>query len=200
MKMTRLLGLFCRLASLAARWGFVPASSGQIWTSCFASRDGNQSYYCVAMYQRDSDPTNHYTAGLLFGSDDAHWRDVSFVAPSAPGTMVEGFVIQRPDGSYVMDHGVFENGKTTLRILIANGTDCPPLDCRHEPAGCLLPPDRSMGPHVHQLGRRAKRFGWLRISRLESAKLAFAGTWPGVLRSPDGVQDGAAAAARQLTE
>ena len=84
--MTRLLLLLLPACLVGPALGFLyQPSSGQIWDpSCFASRDGNQSYYCVAMYQRDGDPTNHYTAGLLFGSDDGvHWRDVGPVAPSA---------------------------------------------------------------------------------------------------------------------
>ena len=114
------------LLSLARGFLYQP-QSGQIWDpSCFASVDGNRSYYCVAMYQKGGDPTNYYTAGLLFASDDGvHWRTVGPVAPSANGTQWwKGFVLQLPDGSYVMDHGVLEHGQNdALRILTAPSTE-----------------------------------------------------------------------------
>eukprot|EP00937_MAST-01D_sp_MAST-1D-sp2_P000527 g527.t1 len=146
------------------------------------------------MYQEAGAPTNHYDAGLLFASDDGvHWRDVAPVARSEAGTQWwKGFVLQRADGSYVMNHGVYEGGKNdALRILTCNGTD----KLTDWQAAATSRP----GAAYHANGRWDHMYmnvddtsggpggyiGFAVSSPLNRTR--FASGWPGVQRSRDGV-------------
>lgn len=162
---------------------------GQIWDpSCFAIPNG--TFFCLSMYTTYSWP--HYTSGWLSSSSNgAHWRDVGPVASAAPGTQWwKGFVLQLGNGSYVMNHGVFEhNENDALRILTSTdllnwsvaATSYP--GAAYKSTGrwdhMYMAVDPSAGPSGPSY------IGYAVSSPLLSSQ--YAGTWPGVQRSVDAV-------------
>lgn len=162
--------------------------TGQLWDpSCFAIPNG--TFYCVAMYSEHGDSV--YSSGWLATSNDGvHWRDVGPIAPSEPGTQWwKGFVLQLgPGPSFVMNHGVFEHDRynDALRILTSS-------DLIHwHVKGTSRPDSRwynSHGrwDHMYMSADPAGGFVGFPVSS-PLASQTFANTWPGVQRSPDGIQ------------
>ena len=97
---------------------------GQIWDPSVLRWNG--SFYAVSMYSPKGD--KQYPSGFLSrSSDGVHWQDVGPIAPSHPNTSWwKGFPLQRPDGTFVLNHGVYDthgadnttrDGNDALRIL-----------------------------------------------------------------------------------
>ena len=160
--------------------------NGQIWDpSCFAAANG--TYYCISMYSEHGDAV--YTSGWLARSDDgAHWRDVGPIAPSLAGKQWwKGFVMQTQTNppKFVMNHGVYENRlNDALRILTSTDLTTWTVVSTSRPDTRWY---HTEGRWDHMYMHKAADgsfIGFPVSSPLDAAK--YAGTWPGIQRSPDG--------------
>lgn len=176
------------LSLFAAGLGFIyQPKSGQIWDpSCFATPNG--TYYCVSMYSFQGN--SYYTSGFLSASDNGvHWRDVTPIAPSLPGKQWwKGFVMQL-NGTpplYVLNHGVWENRQNdALRILTSS-------DLLNWTVRNTSRPDprwyhvQGRWDHMYMSEDGAGGYIGFPVSSPNNGS-RYAGTWPGIQRSADGV-------------
>lgn len=191
----------CATALLLVVWTdaflYQPGSKGQIWDPSVTWWRGR--WYAHAMYQFPGDPTNTYKAGwLATSSDGVHWEDGGPVAPenSTAGDMWwKGFVRQiRGDASnltdealFIMDHGVDEPGigNDALRFLTST-------DLKNWTYNSTSHPDprwyRRSGRWDHMyMSRDSDSGGFIGFAVSSPIVPGYAGTWPAVQRSSDGI-------------
>lgn len=172
---------------------------GEIWDPSVTWWRGK--WYAHAMYQKPGLRTNVYESGWLAVSEDGcHWEDGGAVAPEHPGDMWwKGFVRQirgdaantTDDALFIMDHGVFENGKNdALRFLTST-------DLKNWVENSTSHPDprwyRTSGRWDHMYMSADEQNGGFIGFAVSSPSVKqpdgspYGGTWPGINRSPDGI-------------
>jgi hypothetical protein len=172
---------------------------GEIWDPSVTWWRGK--WYAHAMYQEPGLRTNVYESGWLATSKDGcHWEDGGPVAAEHPGDMWwKGFVRQirgdaantTDDALFIMDHGVFENGKndalrfltsTDLKNWVENSTSHPNrkwYNTRGRWDHMYMSADKEQGGFIG--------FAVSSPSVKQPDGTPYGGTWPGINRSPDGI-------------
>lgn len=190
------------LATMCSAFVYQPGSPtgkagqlGQIWDPSVTWWAGK--WYAHAMYQAPGLKTNEYRSGWLAVSDDGcHWHDVGPVAPEHPGgdQWWKGFVRQvRGDPAnasdsalFVMDHGVYEPGRGNDALRFLTSTDL-----QHWVENSTSHPDprwyNQRGRWDHMYMGRDPDGGFIGFAVSSPIVAGFAGTWPGINRSPDGI-------------
>lgn len=176
---------------------YQPGTGGQIWDPSVTWWRGK--WYAHAMYQHPGDRTNVYTSGWLATSrDGVHWEDGGAVAPenkSAGDMWWKGFVRQirgsatnmTDDALFIMDHGVYEPGKgnDALRFLTSQDLKTWTLNSTSHPDPRWYN-KRGRWDHMY-MSRDEENGGFIGFAVSSPIVPGFAGTWPGVQRSSDGI-------------
>ena len=159
---------------------------GQIWDPSVLYWDG--SFFAISMYSPKGN--KQYPSGFLSRSaDGAHWQDLGPIAPSQPNFQWwKGFVLPRPDGTFVLNHGVYEahGGNDALRILTSTDLRNWTTVATSKPDARWYKPTR--WDHMFTKPDPAVKGGYIGFPVSEPLNATkYASTWPGVQRSPDGV-------------
>ena len=169
---------------------------GQIWDPSLLHWNG--TYWAISMYSPKGN--KQYPSGFLSRSlDGAHWHDVGPIAPSQPNTQWwKGFPLQRPDGSFVLAHGVYDThgadnttraGNDALRILTSDNLQNWTEAATSKPDPRWYRPTR--WDHMYMKRNGSSYVGFPVSEPINTTR--YASTWPGVQHSPDGVTWTAAA-------
>lgn len=169
---------------------------GQIWDPSVLY--WNSSFWAISMYSPNGD--KKYPSGFLSRSEDGvHWLDVGPIAPSHPNcSWWKGFPLQRPDGTFVLNHGVYDthgadnttrDGNDALRILTSRNLQNWTEVATSKPDAQWYKPNR--WDHMYMKRVNGSYVGFPVSEPINATR--FAGTWPGVQHSPDGVAWTAAA-------
>ena len=177
---------------LAVRAFVYQPQVGQIWDPSIIHVNG--SFWAVSMYSPKGD--KQYPSGFLSRSaDGAHWQDVGAIAPSHPNcSWWKGFPLQRPDGSVVLAHGVYDThgadnttraGNDALRILTSRDMRSWTEAATSKPDARWYKPSRWDHMYMKPLNNGTSFVGFPVSEPLNATR--YASTWPGVQRSDDGV-------------
>jgi hypothetical protein len=150
------------------------------------------SFWAISMYSPHGD--KKYPSGFLSRSTDgAHWLDVGPIAPSHPNcSWWKGFPLQRPDGTFVLNHGVYDthgadnttrDGNSALRILTSTNLQNWTEVATSKPDARWYKPTR--WDHMYMKLVNGSYIGFPVTEPIDATR--FAGTWPGVQHSPDGI-------------
>ena len=172
-------------------------SLGEIWDPSVTWWRGK--WYAHAMYQAPGLRTNEYLSGwLATSSDGCHWEDGGAVAPEHTGDQWwKGFVRQikgdaanlTDDALFIMNHGVDEEGKGNDALRFLTSTDL-----EHWTENSTSHPDKrwyntgGRWDHMYMSALDDGSGGFIGFAVSSPTVPGFAGTWPGINRSPDGVR------------
>lgn len=169
---------------------------GQIWDPSVLY--WNSSFWAISMYSPNGD--KKYPSGFLSRSTDGtHWLDIGPIAPSHPNcSWWKGFPLQRPDGTFVLNHGVYDthgadnttrDGNDALRILTSNNLQNWTDVATSKPDARWYKPSR--WDHMYMKLVNGSYVGFPVSEPINATR--YAGTWPGVQHSDDGITWTAAA-------
>ena len=169
---------------------------GQVWDPSVLY--WNSSFWAISMYSPHGD--KKYPSGFLSRSTDgAHWLDVGPIAPSHPNcSWWKGFPLQRPDGTFVLNHGVYDthgadnttrDGNDALRILTSTNLQNWTEVATSKPDARWYKPTR--WDHMYMKSVNGSYIGFPVSEPINATR--YAETWPGVQHSPDGITWSAAA-------